>query len=71
MKTAITTPPRKRELDLEYLIVELGGASALLTALSISFNDGDRISDNLTAEALNALHQYIDRIADDLAEFTV
>jgi hypothetical protein len=72
MNTTIQTPPRKRDLDLEYLIIELGGVSALMTALSIPFCNGtDRISDKLTADALNALHLYIDRIADDIGEFTV
>lgn len=72
MQTVITTPPRKRDLDLEYLIVELGGVSALLASLSIPYSTGtDRISDKLTADALNALHLYVDRIADDIAEFTV
>lgn len=68
----ITTPPRKRELDIEELLIELSGVSALIEALSIPFIDGTRRpSDNLIGDSLHTLHRYIERIADDISEFTV
>ena len=48
------------------------GVSAMLTALAIPYmHGGDRISDKLTADALNALHLYVERLADDFGEFTI
>lgn len=72
MNTTIQTPPRKRNLDLVNLIAELGGLSALMTSLYIPFMDGEnKMSDAKTADALYAVQRYLDRISDDIEEFTV
>lgn len=72
MNTAIQTPPRKRSLDLVNLTAELGGLSALMLSLYVSFMDGEsQIPETKTADALYAMQHYLDRIIDDIEEFTV
>ena len=72
MITTITTPPRSRTIDLEDLSCELSCFSSLLLALSMSCDNREGyLAHEEAAEAINALHLYIDRVADDIAAFTV
>lgn len=72
MLNTITTPPRTRKLDLEDLTTELFGISDMLIALSFPFMDGtERLTDSKIADVLNAVSSHINRIADDISEFTV